>query len=74
MPDGTAARNGDLFVDVHVAAASASIAGKATICTCVIPIGVHEAVLGARIDVPTLDGPIRLAHAARHAGGTAVPY
>jgi molecular chaperone DnaJ len=24
---------------------------------CVVPLGVHEAVLGARIDVPTLDGP-----------------
>jgi molecular chaperone DnaJ len=26
---------------------------------CVIPLGVHEAVLGSRIDVPTLDGPAR---------------
>ncbi len=26
----------------------------------VVPVGVHEAALGARIDVPTLDGPARL--------------
>ena len=24
------------------------------------PVAVHEAVLGARIDVPTLDGPVKL--------------
>jgi molecular chaperone DnaJ len=27
---------------------------------CVVPVAVHEAVLGARIEVPTLDGPARL--------------
>jgi molecular chaperone DnaJ len=26
----------------------------------VVPVGVHEAVLGARIDVPSLEGPVRL--------------
>ena len=26
----------------------------------VVPVAVHEAVLGARIDVPTLDGPAKL--------------
>ena len=28
----------------------------------------HEAVLGARIDVPSLDGPVRAADSAGHAG------
>ena len=31
-----------------------------TICTCVVPIAIHEAALGARIDIPTPDGPMRL--------------
>jgi molecular chaperone DnaJ len=26
----------------------------------VVPVGVHEAVLGGRIDVPSLDGPVQL--------------
>jgi DnaJ-class molecular chaperone len=26
----------------------------------VVPVAVHEAVLGARIEVPTLDGPVKL--------------
>ena len=26
----------------------------------VMPIGVHEAVLGARVDVPSLEGPVKL--------------
>jgi molecular chaperone DnaJ len=25
-----------------------------------LPVGVHEAALGARVEVPTLDGPVRL--------------
>ncbi len=31
-----------------------------TTLSCVVPLAVHEAVLGARIDVPTLDGPVKL--------------
>jgi molecular chaperone DnaJ len=27
---------------------------------CTIPVAVHEAVLGARIAVPSLDGPVKL--------------
>ena len=38
-----------------------------------VPVAVHEAVLGARIEVPSLDGPFRLDAAAGHAGGAAVP-
>jgi molecular chaperone DnaJ len=26
----------------------------------VVPVAVHEAMLGARIEVPTLDGPVKL--------------
>jgi molecular chaperone DnaJ len=25
-----------------------------------LPVAIHEAVLGAKVDVPTLDGPVRL--------------
>ena len=38
-----------------------------------MPVAVHEAVLGARIDVPTLDGHVRPEDSAGHAGGPAVP-
>ena len=33
---------------------------RATTCTSSVPIAVHEAALGARIEVPSLDGPARL--------------
>ena len=33
---------------------------KATTCTSSVPVAVHEAALGAKIDVPSLDGPARL--------------
>ena len=33
---------------------------RATICTSTVPIAVHEAALGAKIEVPSLDGPARL--------------
>ena len=39
-------------------AAPASSAATATTCTSMVPVAVHEAALGARIDVPTLDGPV----------------
>ena len=39
----------------------------------VVPVAIHEAALGAKIDVPSLDGPARLRDAARHAVGAAVP-
>ena len=34
---------------------------------------VHEAVLGARVEVPSLEGPVRLRISAGHAGRPAVP-
>ena len=71
MPDGTAARTGDLFVDVHVQP-HPLFRREGDDLHLVVPIGVHEAVLGARIDVPTLEGPVEL-RPAGHAGGTAVP-
>ena len=46
---------------------------RATICTSSCRSAVHEAALGARIDVPTLDGPVAAARAAGHAVGPAVP-
>ena len=38
-----------------------------------VPIAIHEAALGAKIEVPSLDGPARAARAAGHAVGSAVP-
>ena len=38
-----------------------------------VPVAVHEAALGAKIDVPSLDGPARAARAAGHAVGPALP-
>ena len=50
---------GDLYVDVHVEAHPSS-AGTATTCTSIVPIAVHEAALGTRIEVATPDGPVRV--------------
>ena len=55
----------------RAAAPGCSAARETTSCM-VVPIAVHEAVLGARIDVPSLEGR-EPADPARHAGGTAVP-
>ena len=33
---------------------------KATTSCCELPVAVHEAALGARIDVPSLEGPVKL--------------
>ena len=50
---------GDLYVTVHVKPHDLfQRVGDDLIC--VLPVAVHEAVLGARIDVPTLDGQIKL--------------
>ena len=51
--------SGDLYVTVDVAAHPfLRRVGRDLHLT--VPIAVHEAVLGARIDVPTLDGPVRV--------------
>jgi molecular chaperone DnaJ len=52
-------RAGDLYVDVHVEPHPV-LRRDGDDLFLVVPIAVHEAVLGARIDVPSLDGPIRL--------------
>ena len=66
-PDATAARTGDLYVTVHVQPHPLfRREGDDLLCT--VPIAVHEAVLGARIEVPSLDGPVRLRISAGHAG------
>ena len=38
-----------------------------------LPVAVHEAVLGARIEVPSLDGPFRLTIPPGTQSGPAVP-
>ena len=50
-------RHGDLYVTVHVHPHPFFRRDGDTLC-CVVPLAVHEAVLGARIDVPTLEGPV----------------
>ena len=52
-------RPGDLYVTVAVADHPFfRRAGRDLHLT--LPVAIHEAVLGARVEVPTLDGPVRL--------------
>jgi molecular chaperone DnaJ len=50
---------GDLVVTVHVEAHPLFRREGDDLCV-VMPVAVHEAALGTRIDVPTFDGPVRL--------------
>jgi molecular chaperone DnaJ len=51
--------NGDLYVTIDVAEHPFfTRAGRDVHVT--LPVAVHEAALGARVEVPTLDGPLRL--------------
>ena len=52
-------RTGDLYVTVHVQP-HAWLRRDGDDLVCTVPVAVHEAVLGARIDVPLIDGPVRL--------------
>ncbi|HEX4566334.1 MAG TPA: DnaJ C-terminal domain-containing protein, partial [Vicinamibacterales bacterium] len=52
-------RSGDLYVTVHVQAHPVFMRHGDDLAM-VASIGVHDAVLGARIDIPTLDGPLKL--------------
>jgi molecular chaperone DnaJ len=52
-------RHGDLYVTVHVQPHPVFRRQGDDLCV-VLPIGVHDAVLGARIEVPSLEGPVRL--------------
>jgi molecular chaperone DnaJ len=52
-------RNGDLYVTVHVQAHPVFRRQGDDLCV-TLPIGVHQAVLGARVEVPSLEGPVRL--------------
>jgi molecular chaperone DnaJ len=60
---GHAGRNGgptgDLYVTVHVEP-HRLYRREGEDLHLQVPVAVHEAVLGARIDVPSLDGPVRL--------------
>jgi molecular chaperone DnaJ len=52
-------RSGDLYVDVHVQP-HRIIRREGDDLILVVPVAVHEAVLVERIDVPTLDGGVKL--------------
>jgi molecular chaperone DnaJ len=52
-------RNGDLYVIVHVQPHPVFKRQGDDLCQ-VVAIGVHEAVLGTRVEVPSLEGPVRL--------------
>jgi len=52
-------RNGDLYVTVHVQPHPVFRRQGDDLCM-TVPIGVHEAVLGARIEVPSLEGAVKL--------------
>ena len=49
---------GDIYVTVQVSP-HPFLRREREDLVCTVPLGVHEAVLGARIDVPTPDGPAR---------------
>ena len=52
-------RNGDLYIDVQVHP-HPLLRREGDHLYLTVPIAVHEAVLGARIEVPTLDGPVKV--------------
>jgi len=60
---GHAGRNGgeagDVYVTVHVPA-HAIFRREGDDLHLTVPVAVHEAALGAKIEVPSLDGPLRL--------------
>jgi molecular chaperone DnaJ len=52
-------RPGDLYVTVHVSP-HPLFRRDGDDLYAAVPIGVHEAALGARFEIPTFDGPVRL--------------
>ncbi len=52
-------RNGDLFIDVQVQP-HPLLRREGDHLFLTVPVAVHEAVVGARIEVPTLDGPVKV--------------
>jgi molecular chaperone DnaJ len=52
-------RTGDLYVDIHVQPHPV-LRREGDDLIMVAPVAVHEAVLGARIDLPTLEGDVKL--------------
>jgi molecular chaperone DnaJ len=52
-------RNGDLYVTVQVKPHAIFRRSGDDLCV-TLPIGVHEAVLGTRLEVPSLEGPVKL--------------
>jgi len=53
------ARHGDLYVTVHVPAHEV-FTRQGDDLIVVASIGVHDAVLGARVDVPSLEGTVKM--------------
>jgi molecular chaperone DnaJ len=53
------ARNGDLYVDVTVRP-HPSLRREGNDLHMVVPVAIHEAALGARVEVPSVDGPVKL--------------
>ena len=52
-------RAGDLYVTVHVQP-HPWLRREGDDLVCELPVAVHEAALGARVDVPSLEGPVKL--------------
>ncbi len=52
-------RSGDLYVTVHVQPHQ-WFRREGDDLVCPLPVAIHEAALGARIDVPSLEGPVKL--------------
>ncbi len=63
---------GDLYITCR-SRRIRSFAARATTCHMIVPIAIHEAALGARIDIPTPGRRREAARASGHAVGAAFP-
>ena len=52
-------RNGDLYVDISVRS-HAVLRREGDDLHMVVPVSMHEAALGARIELPSVDGPVKV--------------
>jgi molecular chaperone DnaJ len=64
-------RTGDLYVDVHVQPHPV-VKRRGDDLFMRVPVAVHEAVLGTRIEVPTFDGPVKVPIGPGTSGGQQV--
>ena len=59
VSDGDGGENGDLYITVHVQP-HPLFRREGDDLHLTIPVAIHEAALGAKVDVPGIDGPARV--------------